>query len=64
MNKIFSAFGIVLSVGWAKSWTWGITDGDIRRTYLLSFHIVRKLEVPAVSIIVGPLSIMVGLSQS
>lgn len=60
MIKIFSVGRFVFQVGFAKSGTWSVTENDCKRIYLLSLHIVKKDNIPAISIILGPFALMFG----
>lgn len=61
MTKIFSIGRLVVQIGWAKSGTWGVTEGNTHRTYLFSLHMVKRNGVTAVSMIMGPICFMSGI---
>ena len=61
MSKIFSFFNLVIGMGWAKSGTWAITSSEEQRIYLLSLHIVKQDEDKALSFIMGPVAITIGI---
>ncbi len=50
-----------MGFGWAKSGTWATTVDKEQRIYLLSLHILKREENKAVNIIIGPISVIVGM---
>ena len=68
MKKIFSFWGIVVSIAWAKSLTWTVTTEKEQRTLLVALNIIerdRRLGnkinySKAVEFVLGPLAIVIG----
>ena len=63
MTKVFSIKRLVVFIGWAKSGTWTITTDKETRTYLISMHLVQREEKTVLSLIVGPVSLMLGIKN-
>lgn len=61
MVKIISFWRFVISFGLAKSGTWATTVDKEQRIYLISLHILKRGETRTVNIIVGPISVIVGM---
>ncbi len=60
-QKILNAGPFVVGLGFATSGTWSLTErnGD-ERILLVGVHALRRGEHRAVSVILGPLSLIVG----
>lgn len=60
-QKIVNAGPFVVGLGFARSGTWSLTErnGD-ERIVFAGIHVVRRHEHRAVSVILGPLSLIVG----
>ena len=62
MTKIISFWRFVVSLGWAKSGTWAnTTKSGEQRVYLVSMHILKRADTKALSIIIGPAAIIIGV---
>ena len=61
MNKIFSFWRFVVSVGWAKSLTWAVATEKEQRIYLFSVHLIERDNSKALSLIILPVAITIGL---
>jgi len=62
VTKIFSIWRFVISVGWARSGLWETTTKKDRRTYLFSLHLVERNGDKALSLLIGPVSLIVGFA--
>ena len=58
MRKKLSFWRFVISVNWAK-WTWTTTTEKEQITHLLSITIVDRDNNKALSLILGPLAVMI-----
>lgn len=63
MTKVISLWRMVVSVGWARSGTWSNICGREERTYIASLHIVKRDGNKALSFVIGPASLIIGLAK-
>lgn len=71
MTKVFSIGPVVISLGWARSYTWATTKPGEQRVYLVSLHVTRKPLASAgnahatlLNLILGPASLIIGFSRA
>tara|TARA_R110000782_G_scaffold171288_2_gene263004 strand:- start:1922 stop:2134 length:213 start_codon:yes stop_codon:yes gene_type:complete len=65
MIKLFNIKRLVVMLGWAETLTWCVTTKKETRTLYFSLHKVteNKSKNNAYGIIIGPVTIMFGLSD-
>lgn len=63
MTKVFSLWRIVVSIGWARSGSWSTICGREERHYIASILIVKIDGNKALSIVIGPASLIVGIAK-
>ena len=62
IQKVFSFWRIVFSIGWAKSLTWAHTSkNNHRHIYIFSIHVVERDNNRAIGVIIGPIAIALGI---
>ena len=62
MTKGFSFWRIVAQIGWAKSGLWAVTTDKEQRVYLFGCHLVKKGDDAALTILIGPFSLIIGIA--
>jgi len=62
MKRLFIVWRFVISIGWAKSGLWSNTCGSEKRIHIASMHILQQDDNSALSVIIGPVSLVIGLA--
>lgn len=60
MTKIFEIWRFVISIGIAKSGLWENTINNDKRIHLFTISLLKRNSSKAISIIIVPLSLMIG----
>lgn len=61
MTKIITFWRFVIQLGWARSLTWALTTEKEKRIYIFTLHIVKRGNDKALSFVIGPVSVLIGV---